>query len=262
MRYGEAINKRVQDGEKAYLLCPDCEQKFSVWEKAFAEKVFTPINEGNPLKNYGPWLLKFSTSVSWRVLTVLRHNGDLNHFSPELLLATDKALAAWKDFLLDKQPHPGPYEQHILPFPGLITNRGDPDMPSNFNRYISRSVDIDAFHFGDQEACTYVKICRILLLGFIHLAHPSRWRDTKIHVRQGALQKQYYRVPSQISSFLYYKARRQQNLEQELSDRQLKKIDNDYRKNAKKFPESDMFRAIDQDYVLFGKAAFIEKKGQ
>ena len=139
-------------------------------------------------------------------------------------------------------------------------NRSDPDMPSNFNRYISRSVDIDAFSFGDQEACTYVKICRVLLLGFISIAHPSRWRDTKIHVKQDTLRKRHYRVPSQISSFLYYKARRQQSLERELSDQQLKKIHKDYQQNAEKFPESDMFHAINRDYTLFGKEAFSEKK--
>jgi hypothetical protein len=260
MRHGEAVNKRVQDGEKAYLLCEDCEQRLSVWEKTFAEKVFTPVNNGVPLASYGPWLLKFSTSVAWRVLITLKHEEHLKHFSPELLLCADKALIAWKDFLLDKRPHPGPYEQHILPFPGLVATRSDPDMPSNFNRYISRSVDIDAFSFGDQEACTYVKMSGILLLGFISLVHPSRWRDTKIHVRQGTLQKQHYRVPDQVSSFLYYKARRQQSREQELSDRQLSKIHEDYQKNAEKFPGSNMFRAIDQDYALFGRAAFTEKK--
>jgi hypothetical protein len=65
-----------------------------------------------------------------------------------------------------------------------------------------------------------------------------------------------------VSSFLYYKARRQQNLEQELSDRQLKKIHADYQENAEKLPASDMFRAVDQDYTLFGEAAFTEKKGR
>lgn len=262
LRFGEAMNRRVQDGEKAHLLCSECELRFSVWEKAFAEEVFAPVNAGAPLKGYGPWLLKFSTSLSWRVLTVLKHDGQLKHFSPVLLAATDTALATWKDVLLDKQPHPGPFEQHILPFPGLVANRSDPNMPSNFNRYISRSVDVDAFSFGDQEGCTYVKICRVLLLGFISLAHPDRWRDTKIHVKQGTLQKQHWRVPDQVSSFLYYKARRQQNLEQELSDRQLEKIHADYQENAEKFPASDMFRAVDQDYTLFGEAAFTEKKGR
>jgi len=152
MRHGEAVNKRVQDGEKRYLLCADCEQRFSIWEKAFAEEVFNPINQDVPLKSYGPWLLKFSVSLSWRDLMSLKRDGLLSHFSSELIEFSDKALAAWKEFLLDRQPHPGRYEQHILPFPGLVANRSDSDMPSNFNRYISRSIDIDTFRFNDDEA--------------------------------------------------------------------------------------------------------------
>jgi hypothetical protein len=232
MRYGEAVTRRVQDGEKACLLSADCEQRFSVWEKAFAEGVFAPINAGKALKSYGPWLLKFSTSLSWRVLTKLRNNGDLSHFSPSLLESCDKALTIWKEFMLDRQPRPAEYEQHVLPILGLVAGRSDHNMPSNFNRYISRSIDVDTFRFNGKEACTYVKICRVLLIGFINIAHPNRWRDTKIHIKQGTLQKQYYQVPDQVSDFLYYKARRQQSLEKEMSDRQLKKIHEDYLNNA------------------------------
>jgi hypothetical protein len=169
-------------------------------------------------------------------------------------------LTAWKEFLLDSQPHPAKYEQHILTIPGSVADRSDPNMPSNFNRYISRSIDVDTFRFNGEEACTYVKICRVLLIGFISIAHPNRWRDTKIHIKQGTLQKQYYQVPDQVSNFLYYKARRQQSLEKEMSDRQLKKIHEDYLKNADRFTESEMFRAIDRDYILFGEAAFAEEK--
>ena len=45
------------------MLCKSCEQQFSTWEKAFAEKCFVPLNSGNARDvRYGPWMLKFASS--------------------------------------------------------------------------------------------------------------------------------------------------------------------------------------------------------
>lgn len=58
-RYGEAINKRVQDGAKCHLLCWDCEQLFGNWENTFAKEVFVPLHQNGTINQYGSWLLKF-----------------------------------------------------------------------------------------------------------------------------------------------------------------------------------------------------------
>ena len=122
-RHGETINKRVQDGAKLYLLCWDCEQLFGKWEDIFAKEVFMPLHQNKPIKQYGTWLLKFSTSVSWRVLTFFKNHLDLNHFPDNLLKSVDNALKIWQEFLLDKRPHPECCEQHLLPFRGFIGER-------------------------------------------------------------------------------------------------------------------------------------------
>jgi hypothetical protein len=96
-RHGETPNKRVQDGDKVYLLCKSCEQRFGDWEDIFARRVFFPLHEG-----------------------------------------------------------------------GSIEDHNDPELPSNFNRYVSYSFDIDAA-CSKTEAFVYVKICRILLIGFIKI---------------------------------------------------------------------------------------------
>lgn len=43
LRNVTSINRRLQDGPKRKLLCHDCEQKFSIAEKYFAETVFSPM---------------------------------------------------------------------------------------------------------------------------------------------------------------------------------------------------------------------------
>jgi hypothetical protein len=53
---------------------------------------------------YSSWLLKFCVSVSWRVLTLLIEEADLNHFPEELKTAAERAHTTWKGFLLDTFP--------------------------------------------------------------------------------------------------------------------------------------------------------------
>lgn len=254
-RSGETVNRRVQDGIKTYLLCSDCEKLFGVWENAFAQEIFVPLHEGRAMNAYGPWLLKFSVSISWRILTYFKDGLDLNHFSEDLLRSVDNALNVWQEFLLDKRPHPDRCEQHMLPFRGFLADRSDPELPSNSNRYVSRSVDIDAA-CSKTQAYVYAKMCRILLVGFIEMKHRERWRDTKIHVKNGSPEKQHYRIPTDIRNFMYYKARRLQKIVRTMSGRQWDKVGQDYRRNLDKFPDSEMFNAITQDFILFGDGAF------
>ena len=72
IRHTENPNRRVQDGLKLPWLCALCEAKFSQYETAFATKLFHPWNKGVVRINYTDWLLKFCTSVSWRVRSYAR----------------------------------------------------------------------------------------------------------------------------------------------------------------------------------------------
>ncbi|MCG6536827.1 MAG: hypothetical protein L7F78_19495, partial [Syntrophales bacterium LBB04] len=257
----ETVNRRVQDGIKTYLLCGDCEQLLGVWENSFAKEIFVPLHEGGATNVYGHWLLKFSVSISWRILTYFKECLDLNHFSEGLLRSADNALNVWQEFLVDKRPHPDAYGQHMLPFRGFIADRNDPALPSNFNQYVSRSVDIDAA-CSKTHAYVYAKLCRILLVGFIEMNHRERWRDTKVHVKSGTLEKQHYRIPADIRNFMYYKAHRLKAIQGAMSGSQWDKIGEDYRKNSNKFPDSEMFNAITQDFILFGDDAFSDPDNQ
>ena len=68
LRFGQQPNLRVQDGVKLHLLCRDCEQRFNNWETEFANRIFHPMTQGKAARAcYGPWLLLFCASVSWRV---------------------------------------------------------------------------------------------------------------------------------------------------------------------------------------------------
>ena len=54
-------NRRMQDGVKCKLLCPKCEDMFSMWETPFSNQIFQPIYvEDNPAYcfSYDEWFLK------------------------------------------------------------------------------------------------------------------------------------------------------------------------------------------------------------
>jgi len=57
-------NRRLQDGDKLQLLCPQCEQRFGNAESEFATNVFLPFHRADCCEfSYGPWLHYFMTSL-------------------------------------------------------------------------------------------------------------------------------------------------------------------------------------------------------
>jgi hypothetical protein len=255
IRLGEIPNRRVQDGWKPRLLCEVCEQRFSAWEKLFAEKIFVPLHSGQSDRfDYGPWLMKFAVSVSWRVLTAFKLIGGLDNFPAEAMLKTERALAWWSDFLLDRRPNPGPYEQHMLPVDLLEQVNWD-GLPANFNRYLYRSIDMYVAHNG-MEVITYAKMGRILLFGFVSMPHPRRWVGTKIHLRAGTLGSDTYQLPQSISTFLMQQAEKMQKQSRLMSPGQREVIAQAVEADLDRVANSEGFRAMQQDVAMFGHAAF------
>ena len=118
IRSNQSPNVRIQDGLKKALLCPECEQLFSSWEKIFCERIFLPLHGSASAKtayHYCSWALKFAVSVSWRVLTYFQQMHDLSHFSESQRETALQALQTWREFLLGELPNPAQFEHHILP---------------------------------------------------------------------------------------------------------------------------------------------------
>ena len=56
-------------------------------------------------------------------------------------------------------------------------------------------------------------------------------------------------------NFVYYKSRRAKKSQEKISERQWGRIGSDYSKKMDKFADSEMFKAMTQDSILFGEAA-------
>jgi hypothetical protein len=98
MRSTPTPSRRSQDGPKSDMLCGDCEEMFGQWETLVASNIFHPFNQHRLRSlSYGPWLLKFAASVSWRSLSYyLEMSRGSVAYSQSALDIMGKALQTWK----------------------------------------------------------------------------------------------------------------------------------------------------------------------
>ena len=259
LRFGLQPNERTQDGYKRFWLCDECEGRLNGWETKFANEIFHPLNKGSTENiAYGPWLLKFCTSVSWRAMNFMLEEHDISHYPPHLQNSALKAQEIWKEFLLGKREHPNRNEQHFLPL-DAVASFTHQDMPPNINRYILRSVDIDAV-CGGKSAFVYSKLGRFIVLGFIEMSQPRHWVGTKVHAKHGVVGSSSYTLPAHFGEYLMDKARRASSVQRKLSEKQNKKIEESYRKDPDRAANSESFRAMSEDVRLFGSKAFRSEK--
>ncbi len=255
IRFGEAPNLRVQDGWKPKMLCEECEGRFSLLETRFADNCLYPIGSGESSRiHYESWMLKFATSVSWRVLRSFKAIGGVDEFPENILEAVDDALSTWKNFLLDKEPHPGRHEQHLMLLDG-IESATLQNLPKNINRYLIRAVDIYVAYTPD-SAVTYAKMGKFLLFGFIEIPHPRRWKGTKINAKKGWFGVSDLELPENVFELIMDRARLSSKMTKQISEKQRMRITETYRGDLDRAACSESIQAMDFDVLLFGKSAF------
>lgn len=258
IRCGLEPNKRVQDGFKEEFLCPKCEDLLCNWETEFSKIVFHPLVSKQAHKfRYSDWMLKFTVSLSWRVLKYMLEKHELPHLNESMLAETQNALHQWEDFLLGKTPNPGKFQQHVIPL-DTIDSATRP-LPLNINRYLLRSVDLDVVTSGEQ-AYVYIKLPYILIIGFIHISSPNQWNGTKVHVKTGVLGGTDYQLPDFILNHLIEKSENSDKIKDKFSDKQNKKIESTVKNNLDRVMKSGTFDALVGDASLHGAKLFKREK--
>jgi hypothetical protein len=254
IRHSATINQRVQDGAKEYWLCSECEGLFNVWETSFSNAIFHPTNsDGLPSISYEAWLLKFCASVSWRSLLYLRQQTRLEELTQEQMRLADQAQETWAQFLRGERPHPGKFEQHLVPF-GPVRSRPGIELPPNINRYLLRIIEIN---FGRSASAMFVysKLGRFAILGFVQLDYPKQWIGSKVRLRGGVLKPREYIFPIQFGEYLADRATRVWSVMDKISEPQQRKVDEAIRSDLDWFANTDLFKAIQLDVEMFGRAA-------
>lgn len=256
MRMGTEPNRRVQDGRKHRLLCHGCEQLFSGWEGSFAKYVFHPYSVNtSAVIDYGPWLCKFLVSVSWRVLLFYKLEGHLDEMPTLHRGSFEKALEAWREFLLDIRPHPGVFEQHLLPL-DTLKSANVPGMPSYINQYILRAVDMDIV-MRERTIAVYWKLPRFVVLGLVVNTEPrSSWGGTRAAVKRGKIRPRSYGFPRTIFNHVMDQAQKAYDITKGLSSRQQELISKAMLNDIERARASESTKALIRDIEFFGLAAF------
>lgn len=251
-------NVRVQDGIKLPLLCAGCEAAFSSYEAPFASDVFHRFQDDSAARmRYGPWLLRFCTSVSWRVLVYAKLSKHLNQLNQEQIQSADFALQRWKSFLQGNSPHPGPYEQHLLPM-AAIESHNIEGLSTSAKRYLMRAIHMDVV-VAESMAFTFAKLGPIMVFGFIK-PPARRWKGTKVHVRSGEIRPSTYELPRELFSYLMDKANAVADSQRTITENQFEKMESALRSNPERFAESQQMKAMMLDAQLFGLDAIIRQK--
>ena len=244
---GEEPNRRVQDGWKKRWLCSFCENLIGAAEKQFAQQIFLPtVKDRLERVEYGPWLLKFCVSVSWRVLRWYRENDPLDDYSrddQELLAQAD---LAWRSYLLGHSADPGGFCQHLYIVRGISAARYQ--VAPNINRYVLRSIAAGVVR-SEHQHIVYVKLPRVFIMGVLRDERPYDWSGTEVYAAGGIIHH-HQRVPDAFFDYVNEKANRAGGLLESISDRQKAKVLADIQANPARVEESDTLRALRRDIFL------------
>jgi hypothetical protein len=211
-------NLRIQDLSKEELLCDSCEGRFAVWEKSYKERAFPTVQDDAFTQlEYGPWLLSFLVSLSWRVLVTQRV--DLAGDYPQFSGVVERTLENWRLFLLGDRKQPGS-EHHLFIFAD-IPETMPADLHEKILHYMLRAVDATT-GANRRILFVYIKALRSLVFSPILPASPSGWANTRVHVGQGKLVSPQKIAMSGFGDFLNSQA--EEAFAQSLSDNQKAKI--------------------------------------
>lgn len=256
IRITSNVNQRIQDGIKKPWLCGDCEQTLSREEQAFSSRLFGPWLGGTLRVEYGPWLMRFCTSVSWRVLKHCKGLNPDHTYSPEEEQAAAEAEAVWRDYLLGKRNGIGKFEQHLLPL-DIIESTSVPDLANNINRYLSGYIDMDIAG-TPKTMMTYAKLGKFAIFGMVRKGSGA-WEGTRVNAQHGYIFPRKYGLPYGLISFFNDRAESVQNAMAGMSPAQIAKVDAAFMANIDRAVESDQVRAMMADADMFGVQAVIRK---
>ncbi len=189
----------VQDTFKHPMLCKNCESYFNTnWEQPFHQNFFKPfLTNPNKRLSYGSWMLKFATSLSWRIAvhTDLISPIDLENSMKAKL---DEAISTWWRFLQDELDNPGSFEQHFFPLKQAIK-------PVNISELSHRFImepQGKGVYITENEALVQAKLGDLLFIGIIQTKSWPNQRKSRLSAKSGYIKTGRYDLPPLIQATL------------------------------------------------------------
>jgi len=252
-------NRREQDGARLELLCASCEGVLGDLESWFSSAVFRPF-QSDPAGtyHYDARLLRFGASLTWRALEYYAAKDVLSQVEDHHHAALQRARETWRRVVRQELPHPGEHEVHLVPF-DIVASTTNPALQPNFNRYVTRAVDID-IPSGQSSAFVYVKLPRLAFVGVI-VEPPGarRWKNTRINANGGAVFPRQFVLPTAFGDYVNDQAAKAADAIRAISPRQQAQIEATLTADIPKLARSESFAAMKADVALFGRSAFLRE---
>ncbi|WP_206812550.1 hypothetical protein [Paradesulfitobacterium ferrireducens] len=240
---------RIQDGDKQLLLCEECEDRFSVYERHFSMKVFQPYQAGQLMTiEYGPWLNYFITSVNWRNLYLdlcgFVESQGLSVDALSVLIETEELM---RNFLLDRRPDLGGLENHIFIFDQVKEASEEFKRAGPHSFFRSSAYGYTFISHTHQGYYVYSNLAGILIFTLLKKSSFDQWIHTRVWLCEGKIETPQTVISpvmgDVIDYFLEHKKR-------QMSEKQQEKLVKEVKKHPEKLLNSKYFEFCLMDKEL------------
>jgi hypothetical protein len=245
---GANPNLRSQSGPKMWLLCDDCELRFSDDESEFARDFYHPTRDGQMIEIvWTRGLARFMVSITWRNLVSSirqtdRAKSDIRSSDWALMETLEPRL---RDYLMGRSAYPRDIEHHVF-VPGANAETGHRDLNTILNMAI-----LTATPATDECVYSAVIVPGMVLVALLNPTKACRelWRNATRTVPGGTLRNHaQWMNDGNFGSFLVEMAKIHFESDTKISPRQREIIAREMRKNRIiGDPNSIIERARQQD---------------
>lgn len=209
IRSTENPNKTIQDSEKLYMLCGDCEDLFSEKETWFANKIFHPyLKKEKTIFDYDENLAYFITSVNWRshYLDILDfvENSVVGIDALECLIESEKIM---NEFLRGKRNDLGKIENHIFFFDDIKELFVDASNFADLKPHATFHRGIGSYTFCYEDEKTYgtlTNMMGVILVTLYHKGQREVWNNTEILNGVGRIEAKDQQIQSVFGNELIH----------------------------------------------------------
>jgi len=251
-RFGGNPNLTRQDYFKAYMFCKRCENIMSIEENYFKKNIYYPAAKNNRREfHYNHQLSRFCMIQSFRVLVFfdLAYN-ELAKLKPSHHKTALKAIEEFRELIFKGYKNKSEYSNHIFFFDLADPYRSDiQELPKRVNHYFLRALDMGIVR-GTNQMYVYSKMGFIALFTLLVPRMHRGMIGTRIYANNGKLKTpQQIRFP-RLGQFLMSRAGIGDDIDELMSDRQMAKMEERFRKNIDKMADSETARAVFADYNI------------
>jgi len=241
-------NMVVQDSEKHYMLCGDCEDLFSEDETYFANMMFHPYLQGERIRfDYDDRLFYFLTSVSWRSLYWDLLDFVENHVvgidALECLIKSEKIM---RDFLLHKRSDTDNIENHIFFFDDIKEIGYDESSRlKDLKPHATFHRGITSYTFCYENEGIYGTISNmmgIVILTFYRFGKDEKLVNTKVENGSGYIEAKDQQIVSVVGNEFTHIMKTAQGASNSISDAQQEKIVDRIRKSGDAIKDFPIFK--------------------